>query len=386
MSKGRAILVWTLVGLATLITLISSLTIWTKRQLLDTDNWTNTSGQLLADPTVRSALSNRLVDLLYQRVDVESAIRQELPKQAQPLAGTLAAGIQTAAIRGTEAFLATPQAQSAWEEANRRAHGALVDVLEGNNVRHVETANGSLVLDLRPLLQRISDRIGIADKLKANASPTTGEIVLLKSDQLKNAQNAVKVFKTLSIFVVIAVFVLYGLAIALARPRRRTVLLVSGSTLLGVGLLLVIVRRVAGNVLVDSVVKVESSKLAVNHIWAIGTTLLRDIAVALILYGLLAIIAALLAGPSRAAVWTRRTMAPAWRNHAVAVYAIAVLVILIFWAWSPIVQGRRWEGSLVLALLILLGLEVWRRQTIREFPGEQQETVEAPPAPGPTSP
>jgi hypothetical protein len=386
MTKRRAILVWTLVGLATLITLISSLTVWTKRQLLDTNNWTKTSGKLLADPTVRSTLANRLVDLLYQRVDVAGAIREELPKQAQPAAGTIAAGLQTAAIRGTEAFLATPQAQSAWEQANRRAHGALVDVLEGKKVRNVETANGSLVLDLRPLLQKISDRIGIANKLKANASPTTGEIVLLKSDQLKNAQNAVKIFKALSIFVVIAIFVLYGLAIALARGRRRTVLLVSGSTLLGVGLLLVIVRRVGGNVLVDSVVKVEANRPAVNDIWAIGTTLLRDIAVALIVYGLLAIIAALLAGPSRAAVWTRRTLAPAWRNHAVAVYAVAVLVILIFWAWSPIVQGRRWEGSLVLAALILLGLEMWRRQTLREFPGVPREAVEAAPAAGPTSP
>jgi hypothetical protein len=389
MTKRRAILVWSLVALATLVTLVSSMTVWTKRQLLNTDNWVQSSSRLLADERVRGLLANRLVNLLYQRVDVTAELQKALPPAVDPAAPAIASGLQTASIRATDAFLATPAAQNIWERANRRAHGTLVDVLEGKNLgRHgrLSTANGALVLDLRPLLKRISDRIGISDRLKAQASPTTGEIVLLKSDQLKSAQRAVKAFRILSVFLVFAILVLYALAIFLAKGKRRVVLGASGATLLGVGLLLLIVRRIAGDIIVDSLVKTQSNKPAVNAVWLIETDLLRDIAIALMLYGLLAMIASFLGGPHRPAVWLRRTLAPAFRGYPVAVYAVAVFALLIVFAWSPIVQGRTLIGTLVLAALILFGLELWRRQSVREFPGDRAEALEPPAAAASKSP
>ena len=57
--------------------------------------------------------------------------------------------------------------------------------------------------------------------------------------------------------------------------------------------------------IVDSVVKVDASKPAVHTIWFIWTDLLRDIAIALLIYGLVAIVAGILAGPSRLAVSVR---------------------------------------------------------------------------------
>ena len=89
MSVKRKILVWGLVAVATLLLLISSVTVWTKRQLLNTDGWTKTSGQLLANDTVRAAVSAKLVDALFQRVDVAEKLKQQLPDQLQAAAPVL---------------------------------------------------------------------------------------------------------------------------------------------------------------------------------------------------------------------------------------------------------------------------------------------------------
>ena len=67
MTKRRSALVWALLALSTLILLVASMTVWSKRQLLDTDNFTESSGKLLANDEIRTALSARLVDLLDQR-------------------------------------------------------------------------------------------------------------------------------------------------------------------------------------------------------------------------------------------------------------------------------------------------------------------------------
>jgi hypothetical protein len=362
------VLVWVLIVLASILAFVSSLTVWTKRQMLNTDAFTNSASQVLADPTVRAAISARLVNLLYERVDVQGAIKEQLPPAAQSAAPAIAAGIETAAPRAIDAFLATAQAQALWEQLVRRAHHSLVLVLEGKSTKRLSTANGTVTLDVRPLITRIADRLGLANRLNANASPTTGQIVLLQSDQLKAAQDGVRVLHYLSSFLVIVVFALYALAIWLARGRRRTFLEITGGSLVLVGLLLLIARRVIGNYIVDSLVKTDASRPAVRISWLIETHLMRDIAVALIVYGLAAIVAGFLAGPSRAATALRRWLAPAFREHPIVVWGVAAALILIVLAWGPNSGSRRLLGTVILAALFVLGVELLRRQTLEEYP------------------
>jgi hypothetical protein len=176
------------------------------------------------------------------------------------------------------------------------------------------------------------------------------------------------VLKALSVWLAVAVLALYALAIYLARGRRRAVLMGAGFGFLFVGLVLLAVRRVAGNAVVDSLVQVEANRPAVRTIWLVETDLMRELAVGLLAYGILAIVGGFLAGPSRAAVATRRALAPTFRERPVAVYAVAVVLFLIAMTWGPFGNERQLIGTLIIAALFFVGLEIWRRQTIREFP------------------
>ena len=376
MTRRRSVVVWALIVLASLIALVSALTVWSKQQLLDTDKFTSSSAKLLANDEIRATLSNRLVDLLNQRVDVQAQLEEQLPPRAKGAAPAIAAAIQNSAGQVITAFLGTAQAQALWERMNRRAHGALVNVLEGKDAGPVSTANGDVVLDLRPLLQRVADRLGVGDRLKQHAPPGSGEIVLLKSNQLDAAQTGVRVLNALSSWLWFAVVALLALAVYLAHGTRRTMLEAAGVALLIVGVLLLIIRRFVGDAIVNSLVNVESSKPAVRAIWAIETDLLRDIALALVFYGVFALVAGIVAGPSRVAVWMRRSLAPIWRERQVLVWLTATVLFLAFIAWGPSGGSRRLLGVVILAALLALGLEAWRRQTLREFP----ETTEAPEA------
>ena len=265
------------------------MTVWTKRQLLNTDGWTSTSGQLLANDTVRAAVSAKLVDALFQRVDVAEKLKQQLPDQLQAAAPVLAGAVENLAPRAANAVLGTNAAQTLWEQANRRMHEQLKAVLRGEKIRNVSTANGDVTLDLRPLVHSLADRLGIADEVKANAPPNAGVILIMRANKLEAAQKAVRVIKALTIFLIIVVLALYALALWLARPSRRKVLGGIGGCIFGVGLLLLIFQRLLGNVITDSLVKVDANKPAGHEIWQIVTSELRDIGIALIVYGLVAI-------------------------------------------------------------------------------------------------
>jgi hypothetical protein len=379
MTKRRSALVWALFVLSTLILLVTSLTVWSKRQLLDTDNFTESSAKLLANDEIRTALSARLVDLLDQRIDLTSQLKEQLPPRVQAAAPLAAATIRNAAGRVIDAFLTTAQAQQLWERVVRRSHMALVNVLEGKDAGPISTANGDVVLDLRPFLQQIAERLGVQDRLqaRAEASPTSGQIVILKSDQLDAAQTGVRILNALSSLLGILVLALFALAVYLAHGRRRETLMRVGFCLLFVGVLLVVIRRVVGGAIIDSLVEVEASKPAVNAIWLIETDLLRDLAIGLLFYGLALVVAGFVAGPSRWAVGLRRWLAPTFREQPALVYLVALFVFLVVLAWGPAGGSRRFLGVLILGGLLALGIELWRRQTLREFPEGAAPPVEA---------
>ena len=74
-----------LVALASVLAYVAILAIWTDRQVLNTDNWTRASSEMLESPVVRARVAGFLVDELYQEVDVAAEIRAALPPRAQPL-------------------------------------------------------------------------------------------------------------------------------------------------------------------------------------------------------------------------------------------------------------------------------------------------------------
>jgi len=379
MSKKRGVLVWSLLGLATLLLFVSSLTVWSKRQLLDDQAWADSSAQLLANDEVRGAIAQKLSDGLFARVDVEAQLRERLPERSQGAAPALAAALQnTVGPAAADRLLQRPRVQALWENANKRAHAAVLRVLEGKELGkngNISTANGEVTLDLRPAITRLATRLGVEDKLKANADPAAGQLVIMKSSQLSAAQTAVKVLKALSSLLLIAVVALYALAIYLAQGRRRLLLGATGASLLFVGLVIASLRRFLGGVIVDALVKTEANKQPVRVIWSLETSVMRDIAVILVVYGALVLLATGLAGPNRPAVAVRRWLAPSFRHHPIAVWAAALALFLILLAWGPTAGNRQLLGVLLLAATTAVAIEALRRQTLREFPEDPRPAV-----------
>lgn len=359
----RRIIVWCAVGLAIVLLIASSLTVWVKQQALDTDNWVDVSAQLLQDDDVRAALSTRMVDVLFDQPAIEQRADDLLPPSLDGLVAPAIGLLRQSAITATDDFLATPAAQRLWEEANRRAHQRLVALLEGDDSGLLTATNGDVVLDLAPLVQRIGDRLGLQVALREGA----GQITLMRSDQLKAAQDGVQTIQRLSVLMVILVLGLLGVAVYLAEGFRRSVLQVIAIALVVVGLVLLVLRRLVGDAVVDALTE-PATRSAGSAVWLIGTGLLRDMAIALVIYGLVLLVGVWFAGTSRPAVAARRRLAPVIRGRTLAVYCVVAVVFLAVLLLTPGLASRRLVGVLVLVALATAGVEVLRRQILGEAP------------------
>lgn len=365
----------TLVVFASLLAFLAIFAIWVNRQALDTENWTNTSSELLEQPVIRDQVAARLTDELYQSVDVEAAVRDLLPPRAEPLAGPAANALRGQVEKIARTALGRPEAQALWADANGAAHKQLLVVLEGGGPI-VSTEGGKVVLDTKALLAELEEQVGVGGRLVKALPEGASQITIMRSDQLGTAQNVVQALKPLPYILLLAAIALVAVAMAIAPGWRRRALRAVGIGFILAGAAALLGRSLAGDMVVDSLARTAAAEPAVTEVWSVGTSLLVDVATAAIVYGVVMVFAAWLAGPTRAAMATRRTVAPYVREPAIAYGTLALVVVLLVW-WQP---TPAWRNPIMLAILVGLlaaGVEALRRQVIREFPQASRADAQA---------
>jgi hypothetical protein len=367
MSRARRRTVKGLVILGSVLAFLSVFAIWTERQALNTDDWVSTSGHLIQNPTIRAAVGDYLVDQLYENVDVEAELKDILPGDTKDLAGPAAGGLRQVAGDGAEKVLETSTAQTLWEDANRSAHEQLISVLEDKGDA-VSTSEGNVSLNLGSLLTNLADQVGIGQGLADKLPPDAGQIVILRSDELKTAQNIAIAVKGLALVLSLLTFIAFAAAIYLTREGRWVTVLYSGIGLVAAGFAVIVFREIAGGIVVDQLVVTESAKPAGEATWSIATSLMTSIASTVIVIGILFAIAGWLASPTASARATRRVFAPVLRHHAAYVYTGLAIVVCLYFLSGPIQGLRSFLTTLVVAGMAAFGIHELRKQTEEEFP------------------
>jgi hypothetical protein len=373
LTRKRRIVIWTLVVLATVLALVSILTTWVNRQMLDDAAWNRATTRIVQDPKVQAAIATYTVNQLYENVDVGQALAQRLPPNLKNLGPPLAGALEQPATQGVTRLLARPRVQQLFIQASAIAHEKLVNVLEDKTGFGISTGDGVVTLDVHEMVVEVGTELGLPPDALAKLPAKAGTITLMRSDQLSAAQAGVQAVRVLSVWLLVGVLFLYGLAIYLARGARRATLRNAGIGLALVGLLTLVVRQLFGNYITDSLAQ-PGYEPATHRLWLIGTSILGQIGAAALLYGAIAALGAVFAGPSEPAVWVRRRVAPVLNDRQGIVWGCVGFVFLLLILWGGTHALRTWWGILLLAGLIALGVVALRRQTLTEFaPGPRLE-------------
>jgi hypothetical protein len=367
MSRARRRTVKALVVLGSLLAFLSVFAIWTERQALNTNDWVDTSGKLIQNEKVRSAVSQYLVDQLYENVDIEQELEDILPGETKQLAGPVSGGLRQVAGGGAEQVLQSTTAEELWKDANRAAHEQLLAVLE-NKKEAVSTAEGNVTLNLGSLVTNLANQVGIGSKLAEKLPPDAGQITILRSDQLKTAQDIAVGIKGLALVLSLLTLLAFGLAIYLSRDGRWVTVLFCGIGLVAAGFLVIVFRSVAGGIVVNQLVTDESVKPAAEATWSIGTSLMISIATTVIVFGVLLGIAGWLGSPTGTARSTRRFMSPFLRDYIPFVYTGWAILVCIYFLSASVQNLRTFLTTLVLAGFVAFGIHELRRQSEEEFP------------------
>jgi hypothetical protein len=253
-------------------------------------------------------------------------------------------------------------------------------VLEDKTSHGISTGNGVVTLDIRQFVIEIGTELGLPADALQRIPASAGQVTLLKSNQLSAAQTGVQAVRQLSVWLLVAVFALYGLAIYLARGARRATLRNSGIGLALVGLLILVLRHLLGNYVTGALAS-PNYQPATHRLWLIGTSILGQIGAAALLYGLIAAAGAIFAGPTEGATWLRRKIAPTLNQRPEIAWGAVGFVFLLLVLWGGTHALRQWWGILLLGGLLAYGVIALRRETLQEFPSGAAAAA-APASPG----
>jgi hypothetical protein len=375
-ARARLIASRILVVLATLLAAVSVVAGYVRYQALDTDTVRDTAGELIAQDTVREEIAADLVDGLYANVDVAAALQTRLPEDQKQLAGPIAGAVRELSDRAAARLLERPRVQGLWVDSVATAHRELVRLLD-DRATAIRTTNGVVVLNLRPLIIQLGDQIAIVGDLAQRLPPDAGQIEIMKSDDLRQAQRATHLLDVLGRYLGFVTLLIAALAVWIAAGRRRETLRALAIGCIIAGLLVLVVRRIAGNYVIDALTSPGTSSAVVRDTWNVLTSLLMDGGRTLAGLGLIALVGVWFAGETRSGVAARRELAPLVARWEIAYGAAAAFLLLLVW-WAPTVQFERIEFVLVFALLLGLGVWALRRITMREHPHAADEPASAP--------
>lgn len=285
--------------------------VWAGRTLLNTDRYTETVAPLASDPNIRSDVAVATVNGIFSRVDVQTQVRDALPPRAAFLAPQIASGLRSFSITAAERALATPQFQTLWTEANRRAHERIVPaLLNGTSPSGaVGIQNGTVTLDLSQAVAQVKQALVSRGLTFVNSVPVTasGQITLLQSAQLAQAQTILRAVQVLAYALPIAALVFFVAAVFVA-PDRRRALLWLGVTAIVAMLVLGIGLAIGRNAYVSSPPAGILSGAAATAFFDTLVRFLRNSIRTVAAVGLVFLIGAALAGPSTVAVRLRNAV------------------------------------------------------------------------------
>jgi hypothetical protein len=364
-SKLRIIGARVLTILAILLALVGMVAFYVEHTALDEDGFETISRNMIENDEIRTQVAAKSVETLFENVDVEAAIAEQLPPAQQDLAPVLAGLARSGADRAADAVLERPRVQTVWVEVTTRTQRQLVRLLD-DDTTFIQTEGGAVVLDLRPLVIQIGDQVAVIGKVAERLPESAGRIAIMEESQLETAQTATKLLRAVADWMWLVALAVAALAIWLARGRRRLELRALALGLVVVGLLMLAVRRFGGDYLIDRLAEDEGVKPAALNAWSILTQTLADRAWAWIILGVIALVGVWFVGETGRAAQARSAAAPALENRATT-YAIAAAALLVLVLVAPQI-ARGWLSALVLVGLVVAGIEVVRGIVLRETP------------------
>ena len=159
LSRGRRYGVRAALIVGTILAVFAIVAVFANRQVLNSDNWANTSDAMLENEAIRTrsrpTSSTRSMRTSTSRARSRTRCRPGSSRSRAPPPMACAGSRSAGCIR----LLDRPRVQQAWKEANRLTAKQFIAIAEGNS-KAITRQGNAVVLNLREILIQLVNNLG----------------------------------------------------------------------------------------------------------------------------------------------------------------------------------------------------------------------------------
>lgn len=348
--------------IAAVLTPVAIVGHWGHHTVTDTTQYLETVGPLIDSPEIQTAITDTVTSVIVQQVDTQAVVGDFLgsllnnPSLTEKLSAPLAAGVNGLIHDLVQRFVASDAFRDVWIKTNTVAQESLIALLDGNQEGPIQLDGNKVVLDVSSLLDQVKDQVvaaGLTIAKDVTIPKTDTQIVLLESPIIGQIQLIYQLSSPILAWFPLILAVLFGLAIALARNRPRTVMSTGVALIVLAGVSLWLMDYAEAMLLHD----ISGSVLegALTSFWSTFFAYLLKGLWAMILLGVILGLGGWYAGRSRPATAVREAVCRGLHSMGPAGGRLNSWVR----SWAPFL---RWSTLIVLTVVLTLGniMDSWR--------------------------
>lgn len=401
-SRARSVVAALLIVGGVLLSPAAIVGSWLSWEIRDTTGFVEAFGPLAEDPAIQALIVTAVVDEVDRSLGVDELVAEAfgsleslgLPPRAATamglLQGPVSQGVRSMVTVATERVVASDMFASLWTQGLYTAHSQLVRTLEGSSSAVAIADDGSLGIQLGPIVAAVKAQLLSSGFSLASVIPEISTVlVVAQSDQLAQVVLWYPLVAWVGQWLPWVALALFGAGIAVAVNRRRTIL-VAGVSVAAAMAVLVVPIGAARALVRGAAASTQLTPEAAAAIYDAATGFIHSMAWGIAVLGVLAACGALLCGRSPLALRVRGACVAlvntlrAWLGdrgfstgavgqwlHGNRVllrsFLVAGVVLLMLLA-RPVTPGIVGWGAAA-CLLVLLVLEVLQRPATRSTGG-----------------
>ncbi|WP_369244013.1 hypothetical protein [Streptomyces sp. R41] len=305
-----------LIILASVLALLAVVAVWANSIIRDTDRYVATVAPLASNPDVQQAVTTRVTNEVLKQIDVDSlvaelsraAAQKGVPPRAASLIGDLSgpinSGLKELVSSTVMRVVSSSAFETAWTDANRRAHTAVDKALTGSADAAVSLKNNQVAIDVAPIVAQVKDRLVSSGFGAAAKIPDVHtDFVVVEGKDVGKIKSYLRVLQIIGNWLPVIAVLIAAAGVFLASHRRRALIgaaLGVFAAMVVLGLCLTVFRTVYLDHLPPG-----ANQAAAGAVYDSLVKFLRSSVRAVGALALVTAVGAFFIGPSRAAVFTR---------------------------------------------------------------------------------
>ncbi|PBC70716.1 hypothetical protein BX265_5271 [Streptomyces sp. TLI_235] len=359
-----------LIVIASLLSMLSVMAVWTANFVGDTDRYVQTVAPLATEPDVQDAITNRVTTVVLDQIDVNALVKQLSDAAAQQgvpenlaglignLSGPIKSGLTDLVSSTVHKVVTSEQFATIWADANRLIHSTLDKALTGKGGGAVKLENNQVSIDLAPLIEKVKTQLVDSGLSVASKIPDVHtNFVIFSSKDVGKIRTYFRVLEIMGNWLPIVTVLVAAGGVFLAVNRRRA--LIGAAVGIALAMLLIGVALTIFRAIYLDHLPPSANQAAAGTVY---DTLIRFMRAGIRAVGAVAVVTAVgafLIGPSKAAVAVRTACRRVIGAVRESLYSLGMKLGPV----GPFVhRWKRWLGVLILVVAAVV-LATWSYPT-----------------------